>query len=209
MRRALPLFVAAFLAVSACAQRAPAPTPGPSPPPPPAASPPSPAVRPPPVSSPADQAYSAGLAAMGEAGYERALDLFAAAWKEDPGHPGVAADFPEALLRLKNGGDESFRQGRGEEAGRRWSAAMRFLSHPAAKGKPLPFTRADLKAGIDRVSAALMEKALVEYRKGDLDAAIATWRSILSFDPSHAEAARSVQTATTQLENLKKINPPR
>jgi hypothetical protein len=54
-----------------------------------------------------------------------------------------------------------------------------------------------------------MEKGLVEYRKGNLGSAIASWRTILSYDPSHAEAARSVQTATTQLENLKKIGPPK
>jgi tetratricopeptide (TPR) repeat protein len=146
---------------------------------------------------------------MAEANYERALEMFSAAWKESPGHAGVAKEFPEALVGLKNGGDEAFRQGRLEEAGRRWSAALRFLAHPAEKGKPLPFAKADLRASIDRLSASLMEKGLVEYRKGNLEAAIASWRAILSYDPSHAEAARSVQTATIQLENLKKIAPPK
>lgn len=146
---------------------------------------------------------------MKEANYERALEMFAAAWNESPGHPGVARDFPEALIALKNRGDESFRQGRMEEAGRRWTAALRYISHPAEKSKPPPFSKADLAAGIDRASAALMEKGLVEYRKGDLEAAIASWKSILAFNPAHAEAARSVQTATTQLENLKKITPPK
>jgi hypothetical protein len=54
-----------------------------------------------------------------------------------------------------------------------------------------------------------MEKGLVEYRKGNIEAAIASWKSILAYDPSHAEALRSVRTAATQLENLKKINPPK
>jgi len=146
---------------------------------------------------------------MAEADYERALEMFSAAWKENPGHTGVAKDFPEALIGLKSSGDEAFRQGRLEEAGRRWSSALRFLSHPADKGKPIPFTKADLKAGIDQISESLMERGLVEYRKGNLGSAIASWRAILSYDPSHAEAARSVQTATTQLENLKKIGAPK
>jgi len=146
---------------------------------------------------------------MEEGHHERALDMFAAAWKESPGHAGVAKDFPDALIALKYSGDEAFKQGRLEEAGRRWSAAFRFLSHPADKGKALPFTKADLKAGIDRISANLMEKGLMEYRKGNLESAIAYWRGILSYDPSHAEATKSVQTATTQLDNLKKIVPPK
>jgi tetratricopeptide (TPR) repeat protein len=146
---------------------------------------------------------------MAEKNYERALELFAAAWKESPGYPGVEENFPKALSSLKAEGDEAFRHGRLEESGRRWSAALRFLSHPAAKGTSFSFTRNDLRAGIDKLSASLMEKGLIEYRKGNLEAAIALWKSILSYEPTHAEAARSVKTASTQLENLKKITLPK
>lgn len=204
----LVLAALAILALAGCGgrvARTPPPAVPPSAPIPPAAT----APEPPPKLSPADRAYASGAAAMAEANHERALEMFAAAWKESPGHPGASKDFQEALIGLKNSGDESFRHGRLEEAGRRWSAALRFISHPADKGKPLPFTKADLKASIDQLSASLMEKGLVEYRKGNLEAAISSWRAILSYDPSHAEAAKSVQTAATQLENLKKIGPPK
>lgn len=157
----------------------------------------------------ADRAFAAGAAAMAEGSFERSLEQFAAAWKENPEHAGVARDFPEALSRLKTGGDESFRQGRIEEAGRRWSAAIRYSAILSEKGRPVPFNRNEVRAGIDRASASLMEKGLVEYRKGNLDSAIAAWKSILAYDPANEEAVRSVRTATTQLENLKKINPPK
>jgi tetratricopeptide (TPR) repeat protein len=204
----------AILSVFGCAKRVAAPPPAPVtalPAEPVVAPPPGPVSVPPaePDVAPGDRAHAAGVLAMAEGNYERALEMFAAAWKENPGHAGVARDFPEALSGLKKSGDEAFRQGRLEEAGRRWSAALRHLSHPAEKGKPLPFTTAELQAGIDKVSGSLMEKGLVEYRKGNIEAAIAIWKSILAYDPSHAEAARSVQTAATQLENLKKINPPK
>ncbi|MBI5419081.1 MAG: hypothetical protein HZA60_03235 [Deltaproteobacteria bacterium] len=146
---------------------------------------------------------------MAEKNHERALEQFAAAWKENSGYPAVARDFPEALEGLKRAGDEALRQGRPEDAGKRWEAVLRYLGHPAAKGKTLSFTKGELQKEIDKLSASLMEKGLVEYRKGNLEAAIATWRSILAYNPSHAEAARSVQTATTQLQNLKKIAPPK
>jgi tetratricopeptide (TPR) repeat protein len=218
------LFLAALVLLSTCgcAKRVAAPPPTPVnarpaepatiPPAEPVVSPPpEPAVAPPPtpVVAPADRAFASGAAAMAEGNYERALEMFTAAWKESPGHAGVARDFSDALSGLKKSGDEAFRQGRLEEAGRRWSAAIRYLSNLAEKGKPLPFTKAELQAGIDKASDALMEKGLVEYRKGNIEAAIVIWKSILAYDPSHAEAARSVRTAATQLENLKKINPPK
>ena len=140
--------------------------------------------------------------------YERALELFAEAWKQMPGHPGVAENFPAALEGLKKSGDEAQRQGRPEEAGKRWTAALKYLSHPALKGGNLSFSKTELKAAIDNLSESLMEKGLQDYRQGRLEAAIATWRQILAYDPAHEEAAKSVRTATTQLENLKKLPPP-
>lgn len=187
MRWGLPVALIAVILGGGCAYRASAPFP----------------------STPADRAYAQGVTAMAETNYERALEMFAAAWKDSPGHPGVTNEFPAALAGLKNSADESFRQGKPEEAGRRWSSALRFASHPAEKGRSLPFAKTDIRASIDRASSALMEKGLIEYRKGNLEAAISSWRSILAFDPSHVDAARSVQTATTQLENLKKIDSPK
>ena len=145
---------------------------------------------------------------MREGKFERALELFAGVWKTEPGHPGVEEKFPVALEGLKKSGDEAARQGQLGEAGKRYTAAMRFLSHPAMKGQNPSFTRADLKSRVDKLSETLMEKGLEDYRQGRLEAAIGHWRQILSYDPSHEEAAKSVRTATTQLENLKKISPP-
>jgi tetratricopeptide (TPR) repeat protein len=114
---------------------------------------------------------------------------------------------PVALERIKKNADEALRQGRPEEAGKRYAAALRFLSHPAAREAPLSFSKTDLKEKLDRISSSLMEKGVEQYRQGKIEAAIATWRQILAYEPSHAEAAKSVRTATTQLENLKKLTP--
>lgn len=183
-----------------------------APAPPPVASIPPAAVTPPPAPStppPGEQAYAAGASALGEGQYERALEFFTAAWKEYPGSPGVVHDFPDALSALKKSGDEAFQKGRLEEAGKRWIGVLNYISHPAAKGKSLPFARSDVQGSIDRLSSTLMEKGLVEYRQGNLEAAIASWKTILAYDPNHAEASKSVRTASTQLENLKKIKQPK
>jgi tetratricopeptide (TPR) repeat protein len=170
---------------------------------------PPPVVTPPPaIPSPADNNYLEGFAMMQQGKYERALELFAAAWKKEPGYPGVEENFPAALEGLKKSGDDAYEQGKLGEAGKRWAATMRYLSHPALKAGSPTISKAGLQGSIDKVSEILMEKGLADYRQGRLEEAIATWRQILAYDPAHEEAARSLKTATTQLKNLKKITPP-
>jgi tetratricopeptide (TPR) repeat protein len=157
--------------------------------------------------SPADKALAEGKAALQEGGLERALELFAAAWKESPGYPGVSEEFDGALLALKKNGDAAYAQGKPEDAGKRWMGTLRYMNHPAARPKSYPFTRADVQGQVDRLTAGLMEKGLLDYRKGNIEAAIADWKTILAYDPGNEEAAKSIRTAATQLENLKKIPP--
>jgi hypothetical protein len=64
-----------------------------------------------------------------------------------------------------------------------------------------------VRAKVDALTSALTEKALTEYRRGEIPAAIADWRTILSYDPGNEEAARSLRTASKQLETLKKMPP--
>lgn len=160
------------------------------------------------ATSAADKAQAAGAAALRDGNYEQALDQLALSWKESPDNPAVSRDFAAALEGLKKSGDEALRQGAPDEAGKRWTAALRHVGHPATRGRALSFSRADLKASVDHLSATLMEKGLKEYQTGNLEAAIAVWRSILAYDPANAEAAKSIKTTTTQIENLKKLPPP-
>jgi tetratricopeptide (TPR) repeat protein len=147
------------------------------------------------------------MAALKEGAYEHALEQFSAAWKEAPGYPGASEKFDEALLALKKTGDAAHTQGKLEEAGKRWMGTLRYLNSPVAKGKTYPFSRTDVQGQVDRLTAGLMEKGLLNYRKGDIPAAIAAWKTVLSYDPENEEAARSIRTASKQLENLKKIPP--
>ena len=155
----------------------------------------------------ADKLFAEGMTALQEGGHERALELFSAAWQEKPGHAGVAREFDGVLLALKMNGDAAYAQGKWEAAGKRWMGTLRFITHPAANWRGYPFTRSEVRAKVDHLSAALMEKALTEYRRGEIPAAIADWKTILSYDPAHEEAARSLRTASKQLETLKTMPP--
>lgn len=175
---------------------------------PPAAKPPvaAPAPKPPPIPL-SDKMFSEGMAALQEGSHERALEFFAAAWQEKPGHAGVAREFDNALLALKKNGDAAYAQGKWEDAGKRWMGTLRFITHPAANWRDYPFTRSEVRSKVDHLSAALTEKALMEYRRGEVASAMADWKTILSYDPGHEEAARSYRTASKQLETLMKMPP--
>ena len=86
--------------------------------------------------------------------------------REKPGHAGVAREFDGALLALKKNGDAAYAQGKWEDAGKRWMGTLRFITHPAANWRDYPFTRSEVRAKVDHLSAALTEKALTEYRRG-------------------------------------------
>ena len=173
---------------------------------PPEMPPPAPAVKPPEKSA-ADLLFAEGMTALQEGGYERALELYSRAWQEQPGHAGVAREFDGAVIALKKSGDAAYAQGKWEDAGKRWMETLRFINHPAANPRSYPFTRSEVRAKVDNLTAALTEKALTEYRRGELPAAIADWKTILSYDPGNEEAARLLRTATTQLETLKTMPP--
>ena len=173
---------------------------------PPAISPPAPAVKPPAISV-ADKLFAEGMTVLQEGGHKQALELFSAAWQEKPGHAGVAREFDGALLALKKNGDAAYAQGKWEDAGKRWMGTLRFITHPAANSRDYPFTRSEVRAKVDHLSASLLEKALLQYRKGNIQAAIADWKTILAYDPANEEAARSLQTASKQLETLEKMPP--
>jgi tetratricopeptide (TPR) repeat protein len=161
----------------------------------------------PPAIPVADQRFAEGMTALQQGGYERALEFFSGAWQEKPGHAGVAREFDGAVLALKTNGDAAYAQGMWEEAGKRWMGTLRFINHPAANPRGYPFTRSEVRAKVDNLTAALTEKALTEYRRGEVPAAIADWKTILSYDPGNEEAAHSLRTASKQLETLKNLPP--
>ena len=69
----------------------------------------------------------------------------------------------------------------------------------------IEYSSVELNSYLNICSDKLMEKGLMEYRKGNLGNAISMWQDILKFDHDHEEASKAIDTATVQLNNLKKI----
>jgi len=171
---------------------APEPAPEPAPVPPPVPAPP----------SPADKAFSEGMATLQAGGHEKALELFAAAWKEKPGHAGVSQEFDGALLALKKNGDAAYEQGKMEDAGKRWMATLRYINHPAAKPKSYPFTRSDVQAQVDRLTAGLMEKSLQDhfYKRFETEQGIRVRSVPIELPDQWARAVAAARTNTAPFD---------
>ncbi|MCK7521434.1 MAG: tetratricopeptide repeat protein [Ignavibacteriales bacterium] len=142
--------------------------------------------------------------------FKKAIGLCQAALKERPGDGSVRADYAAALLEIKAAGDKAL-------AGRDFAAAGRIdglllknvksfeelggMEKPAAAA----LNKERLIEAIKACSLGLTNQGLAEYRKGNLEKAIAVWEALLVFDPENAEIKKAVETARAQLGKLKKI----
>jgi tetratricopeptide (TPR) repeat protein len=87
-------------------------------------------------------------------------------------------------------------------------AFRKVLDHYPTDGgllSEMDYSSVEVISFMNVCSDKIMEKGLMEYRKGNLGNAISLWQDILKFDPDHEEATRAIDTATVQLNNLKKI----
>ena len=64
-------------------------------------------------------------------------------------------------------------------------------------------SREELEDAIRQCTAAMTLDGLGEYRKGNLENAIAIWEELLSFDPANPEVRKAVETARAQMAKLK------
>lgn len=81
-------------------------------------------------------------------------------------------------------------------------AIENYPKNPAVQSK-IKYSTSQLDAVLKECSQKLMEEGLIKYRDGALEEAVSVWKKILRFDPGHAEAKKSIETATVQLKRLK------
>jgi tetratricopeptide (TPR) repeat protein len=147
------------------------------------------------VDNPVQQALKAG-------NFARALEIYQAALRENPGDAELAAKYRTTLNDIKAAGDKAFASKDFAQAGR--VNVLLLKNFPSFEGlrPPVAFSRGILSEAIAVCRDGLTKKGLQEYRKGDLAKAIAVWEGLLSFDPDNAEIKKAVNTARTQLNEI-------
>ncbi len=143
---------------------------------------------------------------IGAGNYAKALTVYQAALKDYPGDKTVKAGYAKGVGEIRAIGAKAMAAKDYALAGKVNGLLLRNLESfegvvgAAAAGGS---SRQELAEALRECSAVLTNGGLMEYRKGNLESAIALWDDLLDFDPGNAEIKKAVETAKAQLSKLK------
>jgi tetratricopeptide (TPR) repeat protein len=137
--------------------------------------------------------------------FPKAIDIYREVYQKYPQDPTVRSGYVKTLELIKSGGDQAFERSDFALAGRVYRILLNNFSSVSRLNGSLSLNREGLTARIRDCEKILFEKGLEQYRSGNLNQAIALWKSILAFDPENREIKKVVDMATFQFINLQKV----
>lgn len=126
-------------------------------------------------------------------------------WHEFTSRKGRVYLYSEAINNLIGRGDSRMKRKDYKGAGVSFRKAIDYYPRDASVSKKIKLSRRKLQDNIRICSNSLMEAGLMKYRAGQIEDAISIWKGIRLFDPGNSEAIKALDTATIQLENLRKL----
>lgn len=143
---------------------------------------------------------------LDEGRYEEAAQRMSSRFSQAlPSSKERVAIYAEAINGLIERADSQRKLEAYDKAGEAYRKALDYYPENISVVRKIRLTKQNLLHNIGRCSNALMEAGLLKYRAGQIEEAIAIWKSITLFDPGNAEARKALGTATIQLENLRKL----
>ncbi|MGB7295543.1 MAG: hypothetical protein WBC70_08125 [Candidatus Aminicenantales bacterium] len=136
--------------------------------------------------------------------YQRTLDSYRILPPEVLREPRVSAGLRRIMEELKRLADTAVARKDFPAAGKAYAALRSGYPLVGQANLSLTFAKNVPEEGIKKCRAQLTKDGLDLYRKGRLKEAIAIWQGLLEFDQDNAEIRKAVDTATEQLEKLKK-----
>jgi tetratricopeptide (TPR) repeat protein len=136
--------------------------------------------------------------------YKKALELYANAYEKK--HTlDMRDNYSGTGEQIRKTADAAFQRMDFAEAGNIYNTLIEsgVLSRDFANS--LSFNEDYLNGQKKACSKALLEAGLTTYRGGKLEEAISIWKKALVFDRDHKDIKSAIETATTQLQNLKNI----
>ncbi len=136
--------------------------------------------------------------------FKNALDFLKNAAEKNPKDEALEEGYIATVEEIKKAADKAFDKGDFTLSGKTYHLLLRSLPQSNGFSAGLSFTKKTLTKRLGECSTALSQQALSQYREGNIESAITLWKSILSFDPGNTSIKKAIDTATTQLKNLKK-----
>jgi tetratricopeptide (TPR) repeat protein len=137
--------------------------------------------------------------------FQKTIEIYKEIFQQNSKDSKVRRNYSKALEIIKKKADQAFKRKDFASAGRVYELLWRNYSHFTDVNPSLSWGMEFLNNRIQSCETFLYEKALDQYRSGNLWDATTIWKSILEFDPENAEIKKAVDTATIQLRNLRKI----
>lgn len=136
--------------------------------------------------------------------YKKALKAYENFTPADFGMANHAERFNKIIVDIKHQADSAAEVSDFVRAGKAYAALLESYPRLEEAGLRPDFLRSQLEEGLDNCRTRLTQKGLEEYRKGNLDRAIAHWRELLEFDPHNVEIKKAVETASDLQKKLRK-----
>jgi hypothetical protein len=143
---------------------------------------------------------------IAEGDFKSALDLHKISAEKHPGDEALEKGYLATIENIKKAADTSFDQYDFAQAGKAYYLLLKSAPHSNGFAVGLSFTKKSLTERLDECRLTLSQQALIQYRSGNIGNAISLWKSILTFDPGNKTVKKFIDTATTQLKNLKQSN---
>lgn len=151
-----------------------------------------------------DRAIRESEQAFRKGDLDGALGVYGAALLKYPGDRGLLKYYLEVAEDIRDEADDAFDQEEFALSGRTYAVLLRNFPHFKEIAGDLSFDIIYLRARLKECSDQLSKLALTQYRQGNLTDAISLWKEILKFEPGNAGVKKAIDTASTQLKNLKR-----
>jgi tetratricopeptide (TPR) repeat protein len=136
--------------------------------------------------------------------FEKAINSYRVRYLEYPNDPVLLTNLINIILDLKFLAEIAITKEDFLSTGRIYCALLKNYKYFNKFYKSLSLPKKFLDEGLNNCRLQLTKKGLEHYRKGNLADAIIVWKGILKFDPDNQQIKKAIETATTQLKNLRK-----
>jgi len=134
--------------------------------------------------------------------YKSALDVYTDACRKYPDDQALFTYYIKTMKDIHHAAGKAFSREDFASSGGAYYVLLKNNSYCQKLFRELSLDKGILHARLKDCSDQLSQRALAEYRKGNLADAIPVWKSILAFDPNNAGVMKAIDTATIQLKNL-------
>jgi tetratricopeptide (TPR) repeat protein len=134
--------------------------------------------------------------------YQKALDVYNIEYRKHPNEQALVREYVKSLEDIKSAADKASDKEDFASAGRNYNVLVENYAHFKGFDKKLSFDSTHLNEKLCYCKKAISKQGFQEYRKGNLNGAIALWEDLIAIDPHNTDIKKSLRTAKLQHKNL-------